>query len=582
MCGIVGIALLNDGNIYDDLLMPLKRLEYRGYDSVGFESDSFTYKGVGKVADFIENIKDIKSKNIRRGIAHCRWATHGGKTEINAHPHFNQEQSIHAVHNGIIENNMELREMLEEKGYMFLSETDTEIIPHYFDHYHLRQGLSIEQTIQKFFQDIKGTYAVLLSLKGDTSLYAFKKDSPLVLGVCSDRNIVASDIYSFVDKTNQAVFFEDKEYAVITSKNFQFYNENGNPIEKTIHLVEGVQEDTMGDYPHYMIKEINEQPRMVARLLTSLATEQSNNVKKITSLMSSAKRIVFIACGTSYHASLLGSAILSQMGYDVYNVIASESENFHKVDEDTLVFAISQSGETMDIVTSLKRYVNVGAKIVSITNVPYSTIQRQSLVSLNIVAGQEIAVASTKAFTNQVITLLELARVLGHDINLFHLPEKILSTITTNDSIAKSIAKNIRNHEHVFFLGRGLQYPVALEMALKLKEISYIHAEGMMGGEIKHGTIALIDSDVHTPVITLIPNGNQHIKSNLQEVESRGAMGISVSNTNDGVFLLPNSSDLEFAIYSVVVGQLLAYYVALERGCDVDQPRNLAKSVTVL
>lgn len=579
MCGIVGVNLLNDGNILDDLLMPLKRLEYRGYDSVGISTGDFVFKDVGKVSELTNK---ITNEVIRHGIAHCRWATHGGSTQINAHPHFNQDQTIHAVHNGIIENNEELKRYFERKGYYFLSETDTEIIPHYFDYYHLRQGLSIEHTIQKFFKDVEGTYAVLLSLKDDNTLYAFKKDSPLVLGVCDDRNIVASDIYSFIDKTNKAIFFGDKEYAIVCSDKFQFYNEHGNAIEKEICEVQGEPEGSMGEYPHYMIKEINEQPRMVARLLTSLATEQQKTVATVAEHIANAKRIVFVACGTSYHASLVGGSILSELGYDVYNVIASEFDTFHKVDKDTLVFAISQSGETMDVVTVLNSAKEKGASVVSMTNVPFSTIQRQSIASINIVAGQEVAVASTKAFTNQVVVLLEIARVLGKNIDMLRLPENMQATINANDSIARAIAKKVRNHAHLFFIGRGLLYPVALEMALKLKEISYIHAEGMMAGELKHGTIALIDPDVHTPVIPLIPNNDHKMKSSAREVESRGAYVIPVTNSKEGVFLLPSSSPTEFALHAVIVGQLLSYYVALEKGCDVDQPRNLAKSVTVL
>lgn len=580
MCGIVGVSLLNNGNVIDDLLMPLQRLEYRGYDSVGVSAGDFYFKDVGKVSDLASK---ISNDVIRRGIAHCRWATHGGSTQINAHPHFNHEQTIYVVHNGIIENNEELRNYFELKGYSFLSETDTEIIPHYFDYYHLRKGLTVEQTIRKFFDDVEGTYAVLLSIKDDNALYAFKKDSPLVLGICDDRNIVASDIYSFIDKTNKAIFFGDKEYAIICSDRYQFYNEKCEPIEKEISKVQGEPEGSMGDFPHYMIKEINEQPKMVARLLTSLATEQQKTVVDVAEYMANAKRIVFVACGTSYHASLVCEPILSQMGYDVHNVIASEFDTLYKVDKDTLVFAISQSGETMDVVKVLQKVHKIGAKIVSMTNVPFSTIQRQSVASINIVAGQEVAVASTKAFTNQVVVLLELARMLGKtDVDMLRLPENIQTMITQNDAVARTVAKKIRGHSHLFVLGRGLCFSVAREIALKMKEISYIHAEGMMAGELKHGTIALIDPDVHTPVIVLIPDGDEKMRSSSREVESRGAQVLTVSNTERGTFTFSSSSAAEFAIYSVIIGQLLAYYTALERGCDVDQPRNLAKSVTVL
>lgn len=580
MCGIVGVVSKNSVSVVDNLLTPLQRLEYRGYDSCGFAtSEGVMNKDVGKISEFMKCTRD---RDFKAGICHTRWATHGGKTRANAHPHHNEEQTIFAVHNGIIENYQEIRSKLEAKGYKFLSDTDTEIIPHLFDYFIRERGYTASWAIKEFFKEVEGTYAVLLMIKDqDDHIYAFKKDSPLVLGICDDRNIVASDIHSFTDRTTEAIFFNDMEYAIISSDRYSFHNVEGDEIKKDITFVEGNNESSMEKYPHYMLKEINDQPSVSARLIQSLNTDQSDDVSSLADLIKNTKRTVFVACGTSYHASLIGGAVLSKMGYDIHNVIASEFDTFYKVDENTLIVAISQSGETMDVVTVIKKAKAKGATVASLVNVPYSTITRESEVSVNILAGQEISVASTKAFTNQVIALLKVANDLGNDINISDIPNNIANTIRINEAMAKVLARDIGKHNHVFFLGRGLSYPVAREMALKLKEISYIHAEGMMAGELKHGSIALIDPKAHTPVINLIPNGDSHMKSCSQEVAARGARVITVTNTAQGDFTLPDSNEVGFAIYSVVVGQLLSYYTAVERKCDVDQPRNLAKSVTV-
>lgn len=580
MCGIVGVVSNSICSVKNDLLSHIDRLSYRGYDSCGYAlSTGALKKGVGKISDFVNSIED---EFFRSGLAHTRWATHGGKTWTNAHPHTNKDHSIFAVHNGIIENYQEIRSFLESKGYQFTSQTDTEVIPHYFDLMMNVHGRTVEQTIQQFFYDVRGTFAVLLQLKGENKVYAFKKDSPLVLGVGDGFNIVASDIYAFCNKTTNAIFFEDGEYAVITATGAEFRSSDGTRVTKQITQVESEDESTTDDYPHFTIKEIKEQPYVSQRIIRSLRHDQNKKVEKLCDLIHHAKRTVFVACGTSYHASLIGGAVLSRMGYSIHNIIASEFDTFYKVDRDTLIVAISQSGETMDVVTVIKEAKKRGAKIASLVNVPYSTVQRESDVSIDIRAGQEVAVASTKAFTNQVIALLYVAKALNPDvdIHLEQLPANIQKTIDTTEDQIRQLAKDISKHNHVFFLGRGMQYPVAREMALKLKEITYIHAEGMMAGELKHGSIALIDPNDHTPVICLIPNNDAHMTGSTREVEARGAHSILVTNNGEGL-VVPSTNGVDFALYATVVGQLLAYYTAVERGCDVDQPRNLAKSVTV-
>ena len=576
MCGIIGMIQKNNGSAKKDLLAALKRLEYRGYDSCGFAtSDGIISKEIGKISNFIEQIDDL---DFRTAICHTRWGTHGGITKINAHPHFNEKKTIFAVHNGILENFAELREMLEDKGYSFVSDTDSEVIPHYFD-LELSKGKTVEQTIQKFFTDAKGTFAALLVMEGQDKIYAFKKDSPLVLGLCKDKLVLASDIYAFSNLTDKAIFFDDYQYAVIRPERFSFYDKGGNLIEKEITRFEwSTEEETKEDFPHYMIKEIKEQPVTSKRLIGGLATIQHERLDEVISMIKSAGKIVFVSCGTSYHASLIGAHLLGMLGFSVHAIIASEFDTFYNLDEHTLIIALSQSGETMDVVTVLKKAKKKGASVVSIVNVPYSTIQRLSDISLEIQAGQEISVASTKAFTNQIILLLAIAKELGYKINLEDIPKNISKTIEINESIAKNIAEELYQKNDIFVLGKGPSYPVAREIALKLKEVAYVHAEGMMAGELKHGTIALVEEG--TPVISMIPNNNSDMISSTKEVEARGAKTLIISNTN-GDFHLPESGDCDFAIYAAIIGHLLSYYIALKRGCEIDFPRNLAKSVTV-
>jgi glucosamine--fructose-6-phosphate aminotransferase (isomerizing) len=339
------------------------------------------------------------------------------------------------------------------------------------------------------------------------------------------------------------------------------------------------KEETKEAFEHYMIKEIKEQPLVSERLIQSLDTTQRDKLEQLASMVKTARRVVFLACGTSYHASLIGCFLLNQSGVEAHTIIASEFESFLLVDKETLVIAISQSGETMDVVSVIKNIKKTGAQFAAVVNVPYSTIQRLSDISIEILAGQEICVAATKSFTNQLIMLFALAQKLGFsDIDLRSLPGKIQQTMDLNEEFIKKLAEDLYQKEHIFVLGRGISYPQAREIALKLKEIPYIHAEGMMAGELKHGTIALVEQG--TPVISLIPNNNPDMISSTKEVEARGARTIIISNTN-GELKIPPCCNAEFAIYSGIIGHLLSYYIAKLRGCAIDKPRNLAKSVTV-
>jgi glucosamine--fructose-6-phosphate aminotransferase (isomerizing) len=577
MCGIIGMIGKEKFSVKDDLIRSLERLEYRGYDSCGFA----TFDGLlRKRCGYIESLKNGSDGiDTTLGISHTRWATHGGITDLNAHPHHNAEETIFAVHNGILENFQDLRQRLEGQGYRFISQTDSEIIPHYFD-FSLKSGKGVHEAITDFIRDVEGTFAVLLFIKGDHHLYAIKRNSPLVLGLCKDRFVLASDIYAFSDNSDRAIFFEDNEFAVIGHDGYAFFDRKGKAIDKDVmQFIWSRKDESKETFDHYMLKEIKEQPIVSERLIQSFETIQKDKIERLAAMVKSAKRVVFLACGTSYHASLVGCFLLNQLGIEAHTVIASEFESFLLVDRDTLVIAISQSGETMDVVSVIKNVKNTGAKFAAVVNVPYSTVQRLSDLSIEILAGQEICVAATKSFTNQLITLFALAQRLGFsDIALESLPGKIQETIDFNEAYIERLAGDLYEKRDIFVLGRGISYPQAREIALKLKEIPYIHAEGMMAGELKHGTIALIEEG--TPVISLIPNNNPDMVSSTKEVEARGARTIIISNT-DGELKIPPCCDAEFAIYSGIIGHLLSYYIAKLRGCPIDKPRNLAKSVTV-
>jgi glucosamine--fructose-6-phosphate aminotransferase (isomerizing) len=577
MCGIVGIIGKEKFSVRDDLIRSLQRLEYRGYDSCGFAAFEGLYR---KQTGYIENlVNTMDSTRTSLAISHTRWATHGGITDINAHPHHNGEKTIFAVHNGIIENFEEIRKKLQDRGYRFTSDTDSEIIPHYFED-GLKSGKPVPEIIRDFVHEVEGTFAVLLFIKGDPHLYAIKRDSPLVLGLCSDRLVLASDIYAFSDHSDRAIFFEDNEFAVVGTDGYGFFDREGRPVEKQVlQFTWSRKEETREEFEHYMLKEIKEQPLVSERLIQSFRTTQKHRLQQLADMVKSAKRVVFLACGTSYHASLVGCFLLNRLGIEAHTVIASEFEGFILVDQETLVIAISQSGETMDVVSVVKNIKKTGAKFAAIVNVPYSTVQRLSDISIEILAGQEVCVAATKSFTNQLITLFALGQKLGFmGIDLETLPDKIQRTIELNEAYIQGLAQDLYQKEDMFVLGRGISYPQAREIALKLKEIPYVHAEGMMAGELKHGTIALIEEG--TPVISLIPNNNRDMISSTKEVEARGARTIVISNT-DGELKIPPCCDAEFAVYSGIVGHLLSYYIAKLRGCPIDKPRNLAKSVTV-
>jgi glutamine---fructose-6-phosphate transaminase (isomerizing) len=570
MCGIIGIVSKEDFTSLE-LLTRLRKLEYRGYDSFGY----WNGRTLVKKAGMITVVDDQEPTRI--AISHTRWATHGGVTDQNAHPH--RAGKVTIVHNGIIENWKELKAALEAEGEHFESETDSEVIARYLDKA-ITKGESAEAAIRYLMRDVQGTFATLIMVDGDDRLYAAKRDSPLALGICDGRMVLASDIYAFSDVTKSAIFFENDEYAIISADSFSFFDAQGHLVKKEPQTFAwSAQEEEKRNYQHFMLKEIHEEPAACRRLILSLDTEQRDLFRKLVESIRMAKRTVFTAAGTAYHASLLGASFLHQQGIPAQAIIASEFESFITVDSETLVIAVSQSGETMDVIEALKYAKARGATIASIVNVPYSTIERMSSLSLQILAGQEVSVASTKAFTNQCTLMLALAQAFGYENGLSSLPEKLDKVLSSEERLER-LGKELASHSDLYVLGRRLGYPVAREIALKIKEVSYVHAEGMMGGELKHGTIALITQG--TPVISLVYDDDARMRSSTQEVNARGARTIVIGTVEDDDIRLPAHSEAEFAILAGTVGQLLAYHIALARGCPIDKPRNLAKCVSVL
>jgi len=574
MCGIIGIVS-EKAFSSRTLLERLKRLEYRGYDSYGVFDGREVRKRIG-------GIRVEGRGRSTAGIAHTRWATHGGVSERNAHPHLSCDGRIAIVHNGIIENYEEIKKDLVRRGHSFASETDSEVIAHLLED--LLRRRSIEDALPALIRALVGTFAVLIMIKGRDKIYAIKRDSPLVLGTADGRTILASDIYAFSDWTNRAAFFDNDEIAVVGPDGHRFFDRNGKPIRKPLRTFRWEEERTgKRRAKHYMLKEILEEPSVVRRMLFSLGHDQKPAFNKLIRLIRRSRKVIFASCGTSYHATLLGAYYLHQVGMEVQTLIASEFRHFAKVDRDTLIVAVSQSGETMDVIDALKYAQANGGRIVSIVNVPHSTIQRMSELSLNILAGPEVCVASTKAFVNQAALLLKLAQAFGFKVNCDNLPDRIQTLFKARAKI-KSIAERIARSKDAYIIGRGLTYPIAREIALKIKETSYIHAEGMMGGELKHGTIALIESG--TPVVSLINNNDADIISNTKEVEARGAKIFILTNhptlggSEDAVHI-KTGNDGKFGILAAVAGQLIAYYAAAALGRPIDKPRNLAKSVTV-
>jgi glucosamine--fructose-6-phosphate aminotransferase (isomerizing) len=609
MCGIVGAVAERD--VVPVLIDGLKRLEYRGYDSAGIAVlDDFNQikrvRQPGKIKALENELAKTPASGIV-GIAHTRWATHGKPTQENAHPHV-CNNAVAVVHNGIIENFEELKRVQIKDGYTFTSDTDTEVIVHQV-HRHLKNGGTLIDAVRKAISDLEGAYALgIISTEQPGTLVVARQGSPLVIGLGDTANFIASDVAALVSETQSFLFLEEGDIAELTSSGVVVYDMDGAPVERDVHHSE-LSADAVerGHFKHYMLKEIYEQPSAIAetlegRLGKSQVLEESFG-PEASAVFDKIKHIQIIACGTSYHAGLIARYGFEGIANLPCSVEVASEFRYRKtvVQPNTLFVTISQSGETADTLAALRAAKKMGyAYSLAICNVPESSLVRESDLVFMTRAGPEIGVASTKAFTTQLAALLLLITVLGRRHGLTPTAEAniveqlrqlpgILENVLKLDSSIQSLATRFAKKYNALFLGRGPHFPVALEGALKLKEISYIHAEGYPAGELKHGPLALVDSEV--PIVAVAPNDNllEKLKSNLQEVRARGGELFVFADTESGINpvegmtvlnVAPTDKAISPIVYTVPL-QLLAYHVAVIKGTDVDQPRNLAKSVTV-
>lgn len=611
MCGIV--AYIGPKEAYPILIKGLHRLEYRGYDSAGvaiLNSDLKLYKTRGKVSDLEEAVKG-KDLSGTIGIAHTRWATHGEPNDINAHPHFSYSKNLAIIHNGIIENYAPLKQELIKRGYIFESETDTEVLIHLIEDIQLNEAVNLEEAVQIALNQVVGAYAIVIIDKHDTEkLIAARKGSPLVVGIGDHEFYVASDATPIVEYTRDVVYLNDEEIAVVCRsgdiKIKTISNIEKTPYVQTLEINLSALEKE--GFEHFMLKEIYEQPRSIrdsmrGRLNAKTGVVSLGGISEYKQKMVNAKRIIIIACGTSWHAGIVGEYLLEELARVPVEIEYASEFRYRNpvIYEDDIIIAISQSGETADTLAAIELAKSKGATIIGICNVVGSSIARATHAGSYTHAGPEIGVASTKAFTAQVTVLTLMALMIAEakgtiSKSRFHqliteldsIPAKVEETLKVNDKIIELAAK-FKDSRNALYLGRGYNYPVAMEGALKLKEISYIHAEGYPAAEMKHGPIALIDEEM--PVVIIATNKGTYKKviSNIQEVKARKGKIIAIITEGDETVKeladhyieVPETEEMFVPLIATIPLQLLSYHIAVMRGCNVDQPRNLAKSVTV-
>ena len=614
MCGIV--AYIGNKQAYPILINGLRRLEYRGYDSAGValhdqENDAMhVYKRKGKVQELVDFVR-TKPVESTIGIGHTRWATHGKPDNINAHPHVSGNGRLAIIHNGIIENYDSIKKALLREGHTFTSQTDTEVLIHLIEAIQVRDNLNLEEAVRVALSQVVGAYAiVIMDKENPNQLIAARKASPLVIGIGDGEFFIASDATPIVEYTQKVVYLNDEEIAVVNREGDltlkTIANELKTPFVQQLEM--NIEELEKGDYEHFMLKEIFEQPTSIASAMAGRVNAGEGWIR-VGGLMSTyekiaaAKRFIIAACGTSWHAGLIGEYLFEELARIPVEVEYASEMRYRNpiIGTDDVIIALSQSGETADTMAALEMAKSKGATLYGIVNSVGSSIARITDAGSYIHAGPEIGVASTKAFTGQVTVLALMAINLGYErgriprsyylqlINELELiPQKVQTILEKNEQI-KFIAGEIKDINNALYLGRGYNFPVALEGALKLKEISYIHAEGYPAAEMKHGPIALIDENM--PVIIIANNKSAHEKivSNIQEVKARKGKVIAIVNENDTVISgiadyvieIPETDEPLSPLLSVIPLQLLSYHIALMRGCNVDQPRNLAKSVTV-
>lgn len=609
MCGIIGYV--GDREVTPVLLSGLKRMEYRGYDSSGVAilgpSGITLKKSIGKIAKLEFDLNSHKIPGWL-GIGHTRWATHGVPSTINAHPHKAHNGELALIHNGIIENYLSLKTDLTRKGHKFVTETDTEVLLHLIQEFY-REERSLEEATQKALSMVRGTYGVaVISRTEPDRIVTARMGSPIVVGVGKGENFIASDMSAFIEFTNDVIYLNDGEMATITKDEVFHKTLDNVPIDrKADRITLSVEQMVKGGYAHFMLKEIHEQAHTVedamrGRLLEEEGTSILAGMGEYQTALANAKRIIIIACGTSYHAGLIGEYMIEEFGKIPVEVEYASEFRYRNpiIEEGTVVIAISQSGETADTLAAMREAKRKGAVVLALCNVVGSTIAREADAGLYLYAGPEIGVASTKAFTSQITVLALVSLFIGRRKQfsvlkgqecvkeLKTLQPKIQRILESEPHI-KKIAERFKNERNFLYLGRGYNYPVALEGALKLKEISYIHAEGYPAAEMKHGPIALIDKDMPVVFIATKDGTYEKITSNIEEVLAREGRVIAIATEGDEeikkraetVIYIPEVAHFLMPILTVIPLQLLAYHIAVLRGADVDQPRNLAKSVTV-
>ncbi len=577
MCGIAGY--IGKKNAAELLLKSIKNLEYRGYDSVGMvtlsEGKISMKKGRGKVSE-VDSKVDFSSLPGTMGIAHTRWATHGKPSERNAHPHISASGKIAIVHNGIIENYLELKESLQE--YEFKSETDSEILAHLIDKHY---SGNLKDAVLKAIAQLNGTYAICVMHQDSRELVVARNGSPLALGIGEGENFIGSDVSAFVEHTKKVIYLEDFQVASIKENSVEIYDGKGNPVSMETKTIDwDVEKAQKQGYKHFMLKEIHEQPQVVRDSISIEIPE-----------LEKPRKIFIVACGTAGYAGLTGKYLLEKYTRIPVEVVYASEFRYSDpiICPGDLFIAISQSGETADTLAALRLAKEKGAKTLGIINVQESTIAREAGTVIYTRAGPEIGVASTKAFISQLVVLYKLAEKLsGTEISLTSIPDKIQGILNQEGKI-QEIAKKYFRVYNFLYIGRNFNFPIALEGALKLKEISYIHAEGYASGEMKHGPIALVSDEV--PTVAIAPRDSVYPKmvSNMQEIKARNGKVISVATEGDSeipehstdTLYIPETREELYPLLTVIPLQLLAYYIADMRECDVDKPRNLAKSVTV-
>ena len=593
MCGIVGCILKEDGDVAPILFDCISKLEYRGYDSIGlatFSNDKiYIKKDKGKIVE-VDRSLNLTDMPGNFGIAHVRWATHGDPSKLNSHPHVDEENTVAIVHNGIIENYLELKEKLISEGHVFKSETDTEVIAHLIEKF-MDEGFDHEHAVRKTIGIIEGAYALAaISSREPDKIVATRKDSPLIVGLGSEGYYLASDSPAILKYARDIIYPERGEIVILDKNGVVVHDEFDNAVNKEIETINWTPEMAEKEgYDHFMIKEINEQAMAVRNTLT-----QRDNIQEIIDDIEDIQRICFVACGTSYHASLTGKYLLESLaGIPTDVILASEFKySANTLNDKTLVIFISQSGETADSLKALD-VANQTSKTLGIVNVAGSSITRRAQYVIQTQAGPEIGVAATKTYVAQLTAVYLFAALISKNEELLEELDKVpdfIDEVLENVDFIKQLSKRYNYADDFFYLGRGYTYPTALEGALKLKEITYIHGEGYAAGELKHGPLALIDEEI--PVVVVIPPGDTYKKtmSNLEEVKSRGANVLAVGSaddeslkakSNDVIEINPEVKEIIAPLVYVVPLQLIAYYITLEKGHDPDKPKNLAKCVTV-